>query len=281
VWEYDALSQFEEAIRVQQRLYAESGEVVRGKGFTEADADGHYRKYVGFVDLCCSPGGRLLDVGCGNGWSSYCLAKSGYEVTGVDLNPGQFEPPSLPSLRLQEGSAMDLPFPDASFDAVGCYQTLEHVPDPGAALREMFRVVGRGGVVVVVSPNLLSVLTPLRGMAFYVWRNRPVRTILFRAPGMPRHPAGNTLPELAGSLFRNGFALAGKLIARGPRFSMREPDLTPPFHSDNDACYLCNPVDLVKFVRSDGGRVLRNGWPGRPPLSWLVATGTFVAARKG
>jgi hypothetical protein len=96
---------------------------------------------------------------------------------------------------------------------------------------------------------------------------------------MPRHPAGNTLPELVGMLFVNGARLAGKLMASRPYFSMREPDLRPPFHADNDACYLCNPVDLVQFFRSQRCRILRNGQYHRPPLSWLVTTGTYVTAR--
>jgi hypothetical protein len=61
---------------------------------------------------------------------------------------------------------------------------------------------------------------------------------------------------------------------------MRFPDLRPPFHSDNDACYLCNPLDLVKFFRSRDCTVVKNGKDGRPQLSWLAATGTYVTFRK-
>jgi hypothetical protein len=54
-----------------------------------------------------------------------------------------------------------------------------------------------------------------------------------------------TVPEiLAVCLLRTG-RLAGKLISWSSRFTMREPDSVPPFHADNDACYLCNPTDLT------------------------------------
>jgi SAM-dependent methyltransferase len=246
----------------------------------EPEALAHYATYVEFVSNS-SPhaGGRMLDVGCGNAWSAYAFAKRGFDVIGVDLNPDAFEPPPHPNLRLQEGSVLHLPFADASFDLIASYQMLEHVPAPEAALREMLRVVVPGGTISIVSPNLLSVLSSLRGIGIHGWKNRPLRTILFRSPEMPRHPAGNTLPEFIGTLFGNGVRLAGKLLAKRPNFTIREPDLRPPFHADNDACYLCNPVDLVKFLRSQGCQILRNGQYNRPPLSWLVTTGTYVTAR--
>jgi SAM-dependent methyltransferase len=266
----------------QQQLYSSSSEAVRVKGITEIQAASYYANYATFVlTTSLYRQGRLLDVGCGNGWSSYILAKSGYNVVGVDLNPDAFEPSPFPSLSFEKGSVLDIPFPAGSFDVVAGNQMIEHVPDPELALTEMLRVTKPGGTVSIVSPNILSMLASFRGMMWYVWRNRPLRTILFRSPGMPRHPWGNTLPELVVSLCTNCILLAAKLIARKPYFSMREPDLNPPFHSDNDACYVCDPVDVVKFFRSKGCHVLQNGKPGRPPLSWLLATGTYITVKKG
>ena len=263
-----------------QRLYVSSPEAVRGRGMDEREALVHYATYVDFVMRSSSrTSGRLLDVGCGNAWSAFAFAQRGFEVSGVDLNARAFEPPPHPNLSLQEGSVLQIPFPDASFDLVASYQMLEHVPDPAAGLREMLRVVRPGGTITIVSPNLLSILSSLRGIGVYVWKNRPLRTIFLRSSEMPRHPAGNTLPELVGTLFGHGARLSGKLLSRRPRFSMREPDLRPPFFADNDACYLCNPVDLIKFFRSEGCQVLRNGQYDRPPLGWLLTTGVYLTVR--
>ena len=66
----------------------------------------------------------------------------------------------------------------------------------------------------------------------------------------------------------------------GARFSMRTPDLTPPFHADNDACYLSNPIDLIKFFRENHCQVIQNGAYGRLPFTYLLAGGTWIAARK-
>ena len=81
--------------------------------------------------------------------------------SGLDLNENAFEPPATERLTFRRGSAMDIPFPEDSFDVVVTYQCLEHVPDPERALTEMARVCKPGGVVCVVGPNLVSPTVPL------------------------------------------------------------------------------------------------------------------------
>jgi hypothetical protein len=129
---------------------------------------------------------------------------------------------------------------------------------------KMLRVTKPGGTLSIVSPNLLSILASLRGVTLYAWRNRPLKTTLFRSPGMPRRPGGNTLPEIVVTFWVKCFRLTAKLLSQKPHFSMREPDLNPPFHADNDACHVCNPVDLVRFFRSKDCQVLQNGNPEDP-----------------
>jgi SAM-dependent methyltransferase len=261
---------------LQQELYAKSSEIVRGRGINEAQAIGFYPKYLYvFMRFSGFETGRVLDVGCGNGWSSDALAQRGLDVVRVDLNAEAFEPPADPRLELREGSAMELDAADDSFDVVASYQMLEHIPNPEAALDEMFRVLRPGGTAVIVSPNLLSILAPLRGICVHAWKNRPFSTIFVRTPEMPRRPAGNTIPENIGSLVTVPIRLASPRA----RFTMRKPALRSPFHADNDVCYVCNPVDLAKFFRAKGRRIVQLGRNDRPPLSWLVSS-TYIAVRK-
>ena len=121
-------------------------------------------------------------------------------------------------------------------------------------LDEMVRVVRPGGCVCIVGPNLLGLNLYLQALTRYVWRNRPRRTILFRPMGMPRHPIGNTLPEVAYGLFVALGRIVRKSFSRHAAFTMREPDLRPPFHSDNDALYLCNPLDLPGISAASDAR---------------------------
>jgi SAM-dependent methyltransferase len=252
---------------------------VRASGMTADVARMYYEPYVRFASAF-APAGRMLDVGCGAGWSTWLFVERGYEATGIDLNPAAFEPPPRDGLRLTVGSGTEIPFPDSSFDAVGTHQCLEHIPDPARMLSEMVRVVRPGGVVCVVGPNLLGLGCYVPILTRYVWRNRPLRTILFRPPEMPRHPFGNTLPEALAGLVRDVGRVARKSLSRRAEFTMREPDLKPPFHSDNDAVYVCNPLDLTRHFRQLGCEILRDVALGRGGWTRMMAGGTWVAARK-
>jgi SAM-dependent methyltransferase len=266
-----------------QDLYRTSGERVRAAFGGDRDrARDYYARLLHFVSGVApadNPPGttRLIDVGCGTGWSTFAFASAGYDATGIDLNPAAFEAPPDDRYRLLPGSAYEIPFPADTFDVVVCYQCLEHVTEPRRVLDEMVRVCRPGGVVVVVGPNLCSPVTGLAVLA----RPSSWRSLRFRRrPGMPLHPYGNTVPEVVAVALLRTAQLAVKLVRRSPRFTMREPDRVPPFTADNDACYLCNPTDLIAYFRGHGFRVERRGKPGRLPLAYLVAGGTWVAARK-
>jgi SAM-dependent methyltransferase len=262
-----------------ENLYRNSEDNVRSSfGQDQGRALAFYSVLIEFIEgLQPNRNSRLLDVGCGVGWSTYAFALEGYQASGIDLNPQAFEPPPHDRCLLREGSATDIPEPSDSFDIVVCYQCLEHVTEPKRALDEMARVCRPGGIVAIVGPNLVS---PFPKLAELIkpssWRGLPLQ----RRAGMARHPYGNTLPEILGFAGLRGVQLVAKLFRRAPAFSMRAPDLVPPFHSDNDACYLCNPTDLIKDFRQRGFELVRRGKPGRPPLSYLFAGGTWVAARK-
>lgn len=112
-----------------------------------------WQRHVAAYGLLASrlPRGRIVDVGCGIG-HSYSLLSPRVTV-GVDLHE--------PSLRGQQretcvADMREMPFADDEFDGAIAVQSIEHVPDPEAAIAEMARVVRPGGVVVMVTPNRLT-----------------------------------------------------------------------------------------------------------------------------
>jgi SAM-dependent methyltransferase len=270
------------AIAAIQELYKSGSETRKQFGDSLPAATEYYSSLVEFVTRVVSPTNgstrrRLLDVGCGCGWSSFCFARAGYRTSGVDLNASVFEPPRNAELSLTEGSALSLPFQDESFDVVVTYQCLEHIPEPENALREMIRTCKPGGIICVVGPNLVSPFLPLKDIGKDLLRGHITRR---RTPGMPRHPYGNTTVERFRAFFFVSGLLMKKLLDPDPGFDMRVPDTNPPFDADNDACYLCNPTDLVKFFRGCRFRILQNGKHGRPPISQIFAGGTWIAVQK-
>lgn len=91
--------------------------------------------------------GTVLDVGCGDGQISRALASRGAEVTGIDPTERNLE-----VARERAGGpvyvkagADDLPFEDASFDAVVACLVFEHIDDVDAAIAEVARVLRPGG----------------------------------------------------------------------------------------------------------------------------------------
>ena len=95
--------------------------------------------------------GRLLDVGGGTGNYAVALAAAGWQPVVVDRNPGMLTVAAGKGLTVCRGDAAQLPFPDASVDAVTLISMLHHVPDWEVALAEGRRVTRVGGVVIVMA----------------------------------------------------------------------------------------------------------------------------------
>ncbi|MDP9117829.1 MAG: class I SAM-dependent methyltransferase [Actinomycetota bacterium] len=122
---------------------------------------------IDFDRLEVSEGQRVLDLGCGQGRHSFEVLRRGADVVAVDLNAedlshveqmvaamaeaGEIKPPAEP-VTLQ-ADALDLPFPNGSFDRVIASEILEHIGDDGTAIRELARVTRSGGLVAVSVPR--------------------------------------------------------------------------------------------------------------------------------
>ena len=97
----------------------------------------------------CRDGDRVLDVACGTGVVSNRISlvtMKHCSITGIDVNEGMLNVARRnPQMTWHLGSATGLPFEGDSFDVVICQQGLQYFPDRPAALREMTRVLVRGG----------------------------------------------------------------------------------------------------------------------------------------
>jgi ubiquinone/menaquinone biosynthesis C-methylase UbiE len=113
------------------------------------------------------PGERVIDIGCGPGYLAAEIAEAvGPDglVLGVDPSPHML---AIAARRgapvvLREGNALALPAEDGSFDAAVSTQVYEYVPDIGAALAEVRRVLRPDGRLLVLDTDWDSI----------VWRSR-------------------------------------------------------------------------------------------------------------
>jgi len=120
--------------------------------------------------------GSALEVGCGSGIILGRVSKKAGLAVGVDLSPGMLAIARKKGLKACMGDAAGLPFKSNRFNVVYSFKVLPHIPELGAALREMARVARPNGFVVLEFYNsrsakrLLKALFPTRTFTKYYSR---------------------------------------------------------------------------------------------------------------
>lgn len=126
-----------------------------------------------------SGGGLLLDVGCGRGQLWQYVADLFDHYAGADVVRYECFPEeaSFYTVDLDTGR---VPLPEGSADAVAAVETIEHLENPRAFLRELVRLAKPGGWIVITTPNQLSLLSKLTLLLFNEFN-------AFRAASYPAH----------------------------------------------------------------------------------------------
>lgn len=133
-------------------------------------------------------GVTLLDGGSGGGHFSARARSLGARVVSLDVGPHLLAQVAraCDSTRVL-GSLLDLPFGDRSFEVVLSTEAVEHTPDPIRALRELARVVARGGTLAFTTPSRLWQpvvraasslrLRPYQGRENFLWPRTALREL--------------------------------------------------------------------------------------------------------
>jgi len=114
--------------------------------------------------------GRLIDVGCGPGFFLEAAAKAGWECTGVEIAESAAERARVRSgADVLVGDASDVHLPPASCDAVTFWHSIEHLPNPLAALKRARRWLKPDGVLIVRVVNCEGFDARMLGTAWTGW----------------------------------------------------------------------------------------------------------------
>ena len=110
-----------------------------------------------------SSGGRILDVGCGNGNLFEMLPGGKYEMFGVDFSSNMIaeaKGKGISNASFLVADAEMLPFGDDEFDIVVCNASFHHYVHPDAVLGEMHRVLKEGGRLIIADPYVPGFARP-------------------------------------------------------------------------------------------------------------------------
>jgi SAM-dependent methyltransferase len=141
------------------RLGPEGAAHAGGKPFSDPGCGRMLADLGGVFMVLPPPPARLLDLGCGGGWTSVFLARRGYAVVGQDIAPDMVD---VADANRAAAGPLDLSFVVSDyenlafrdeFDGALFYDALHHAEDPAAALAAVHRALKPGGVLVTVEPG--------------------------------------------------------------------------------------------------------------------------------
>lgn len=142
-----------------------------------------YRKldyiYKIFKQYEVSFGSKIIDIACGAGFIANPLAKSGYEVTGIDVSEAslsiarQYANPSA-LVTYKKQNALDLEEKSNSYDVALLMDCLEHFSNPDQAVKEAHRILRKGGLLIyhTINRTFLAYFLAIKGLEI-ICRNTP------------------------------------------------------------------------------------------------------------
>jgi len=134
------------------------------------------------------PGMSVLELGCGAGYFTRELARSGADIVAVDVSPELLEMAradcSAKNVRYEIQNACALSYPDAAFDSVVGSSVLHHL-EIKEAVREIHRVLKPRGTIYFTEPNMLNPQIAIQKNVPWIKRklgDSPDETAFFRWP---------------------------------------------------------------------------------------------------
>ena len=127
----------------------------------------------------CRRNQHWMDAGCGSGSLSRMLLSCGVKVTGFDGSPKMIAKAKellAPTENVKNcefhfiKTIENLPSRDSSYDGILCSSVVEYLPSANQGLKECFRVLREGGVMIVSVPNRWAILRILQSITFAALR---------------------------------------------------------------------------------------------------------------
>ena len=156
LWESEGLYFFDPPLEGDRQFYADLSAWQKRQRLFSGDA---IREEFRIAADKVPPGARVLDVGCGSGSFRRCVPQADY--VGVD-------PHADGSIAGVRAETIDRHLVERAgyYDAVCCFQVVEHVRDPKRLFAEMFQAAKPGGLICVGVPHVPSAMTRIPNFVF-------------------------------------------------------------------------------------------------------------------
>ncbi len=103
--------------------------------------------------------GKVLEIGTGSGYGVDVIAPHANHFITIDKFESAVDLSTHPNVTFKQCNVPPLPFNDETFDCVISFQVIEHIKDDVRMVSEVERVLKKGGVFIVSTPNILMSLT--------------------------------------------------------------------------------------------------------------------------
>jgi 2-polyprenyl-3-methyl-5-hydroxy-6-metoxy-1,4-benzoquinol methylase len=140
-------------------------------------------------------GGRMLDVGCGNGRFLTSMRTLGWEVQGVELSETGVKAARLSNLTVHHGDLASAGFADGAFDLITARHVIEHIPEPHPFMHELARILRPGGRLVIETPTSTALGRPWFNTNWYA-NDVPRHLFLFSPDNLERLGTGQGLRKI-------------------------------------------------------------------------------------
>jgi 2-polyprenyl-3-methyl-5-hydroxy-6-metoxy-1,4-benzoquinol methylase len=143
--------------QIQSSLHKSQKRIVEGRQRFFSQVISDHIKYKNYP--------VILDAGCGDGVNLNLLNNfKGATIYGMDYNPLRITraKKSLQDISILQGDLLALPFKEQLFDVILLNQVLEHIPEDGAVIREIYKSLKQDGLLILCVPNEGCFLGQLR-----------------------------------------------------------------------------------------------------------------------
>lgn len=194
-----------------------------------------------------TPNGKGLDIGCGNGEYIATMNSLGWDFIGTDINAATVKNCRDLGLEVYHGELQDIGFGNESFDAVTARHVIEHVRNPDTLVKEVARILKRGGSFLVQTPNTRSLARFFFGTKWFPYE-------------IPRHLVLFNYENLSMLANRYGFVPIYHKTFTNPRIVLRSWDYmkdsrSRPSENNKGKRWLSRPFAWVTMLIDKGDEI--------------------------